>query len=197
MSTVTKKKKRGPEYQVWNGMIHRCYNPKRHQYPRYGGRGITVCDRWRHSHAAFLEDMGQRPTPKHTLDRIDNDGPYSPENCRWATHAEQRRNRPDCRYVTAFGETLTVTDWANRFGVARCTISDRLNLGWPAERAITEPAGEAVIVAFGKSMTVREWSELTGLRARTIRGRLAKGWSAERALSPSRAASRATTGVSQ
>lgn len=78
-------------YNVWSGMLHRCYNEKRDNYLYYGGRGIEVCDRWRESFDNFTSDMGPRPEG-HTLDRIDNDGNYSPENCKWSTRSDQKHN---------------------------------------------------------------------------------------------------------
>lgn len=82
-----------PLYGTWVCMIYRCENPNNHAYSRYGGRGITVCDRWRADFWAFAADMGPKPTPGHSIDRIDNDGPYSAQNCRWATKSQQRANQ--------------------------------------------------------------------------------------------------------
>lgn len=90
-----------PEYAAWGAMIQRCTNTRHPRWKHYGGRGIAICARWRHSFAAFLSDMGCRPTSDHTLDRRDNDGNYEPSNCRWATWSEQRRNRRDAAELVA------------------------------------------------------------------------------------------------
>lgn len=86
------RQKRTAEYAAWRGMHTRCNNRNNPAYPSYGGRGITVCERWS-SYESFLADMGRKPTPKHSLDRIDNDAGYSPENCKWATYGEQNSNQ--------------------------------------------------------------------------------------------------------
>lgn len=89
-----------PEYTIWEGMIRRCESPTAVQWKYYGGRGIRVCNRWRESFAAFLADMGSRPSPEHSIDRVDNDGDYEPGNCRWATKLEQARNRRPRKRLT-------------------------------------------------------------------------------------------------
>ena len=132
-----------PEYRSWRSMLTRCLNPRHHNYHNYGGRGITVCDRWRKSFAAFLEDVGPRPSRSHTLDRFpDNNGNYEPDNVRWATPVEQHRNTRTNRMITFRGETLCVSEWAGRVGHTVGRLFARLSNGWSVERALTEPVNE-------------------------------------------------------
>lgn len=128
-----------PEYRAWQLMRLRCHDPKHAAYPRYGGRGITVCDRWRDDPAAFLADMGPKPTRAHELDRRDNDGPYSPENCRWATRKENDRNRRSNRMVDYNGERRALAEWCERLNLPRDTVRKRLEAGWPVAEALQTP----------------------------------------------------------
>ena len=121
-----------PTYQCWQDMKQRCYNPKHKQFPNYGGRGIVVCERWRMSFRYFLEDMGDKPRGM-SLDRTDNDGNYAPDNCRWASPAQQRANQRRNVKIYFNGEALTVTDWARRLGRAPDTLRARIANGWPLE----------------------------------------------------------------
>jgi hypothetical protein len=108
----------------------------------YGGRGISVCDRWAgpDGYLNFVSDMGRRPTPRHSIDRIDVNGNYEPSNCRWATPDVQANNKRTSRYVTAFGETLTVAQWSRRHGVPISAILHRLRAGRMAmEDAVSKP----------------------------------------------------------
>lgn len=126
------------EYGIWSIMKERCQNPHNKTFARYGGRGITVCDRWQ-SFANFLADMGRRPSPQHSIERIDNAGPYSPDNCKWATRKEQGRNKRNNVLITFNGETLLLIEWAERTGIRIATLRARIYTGWSPERAITAP----------------------------------------------------------
>lgn len=126
-------------YKIWAAMHDRCSNPNSPVYYRYGARGITVDPRW-DSFEQFYADMGDRP-PGRSLDRRDNDAGYSPENCRWATQAEQNRNTVRNRYLTHQGETMTVAEWGRRTGINPGTLHGRLAEGWSVEHALTIPVG--------------------------------------------------------
>lgn len=138
-STRTHGKSRTREHRIWCGMISRCTLVTNVKYPRYGGRGIKVCERWRRSFADFLADVGPAPSPRHSLDRIDNDGNYEPGNCRWATAVEQGMNTGKNVVLEIRGEKLCVTEWARRYGIAMTTVWNRLRRGWPPEVAVTTP----------------------------------------------------------
>jgi len=125
-------------YRVWSDMKSRCYTPSSTGYPFYGGRGITVCARWRKSFEAFVKDMGDCP-PRMTIDRIDTTGNYTPKNCRWVTIAQQQRNRRNNRLVTHDGRTQCLAAWAEETGLPQSTLNNRLRLGWTVERALTTP----------------------------------------------------------
>ena len=132
-----------PEYKVWNGIKRRCFNKAEKCYPRYGGRGITMVDRWL-SFENFLSDMGPRPSPNHSIDRIDNEGNYGPDNCKWADAKEQANNRRSSHFITYDGLTLTVTQWENKLGFPNHTVHSRLRLGWPIEKILTTPVRKLV-----------------------------------------------------
>src|SRR5262245_53943702 len=131
--------RRSPEYEAWIGMIARCHNPRCKAFPNYGGRGIIVCNRWRNSVGAFLADMGRKPTPKHELERKNNDKGYYPGNCRWATRIEQSRNKRTNRFLAFRGETRCVTEWAEQLGLPSYLILTRLKYGWSVERTLSTP----------------------------------------------------------
>ncbi len=117
--------RRSPEYNVWNGMKHRCHNPNYGSYPRYGARGIFVCDEWRNSFITFYMDMGPRPSPKHSIEREDNNGPYAQWNCRWATLDIQANNK---RRTKRDG-TKTLRDIADQTGLDVRALRGRYNAG--------------------------------------------------------------------
>ncbi len=130
-------KNKTPEYGSWCAMKNRCNNKKHPSYKRYGGRGITYDSSWQ-KFENFFADMGEKPDPKMELERIDNNKNYCKDNCRWATHKEQTRNRGGkraTRLYTFNGETLCIADWAKKIGISPQSMQKRLNKGWPLEKA--------------------------------------------------------------
>lgn len=128
---------RTPIYKAWAGMLSRCNNPGSTYYHYYGGRGITVCERWQ-TFENFHADMGDRPKGL-SLDRIDNDKGYSPENCRWATSRQQCQNRSNNVELTLNGKTQCVSEWSRELGIGTQTLYERIWRGWSDEDTLTLP----------------------------------------------------------
>jgi hypothetical protein len=128
-------------YSSWAEMKQRCYNKNDVSYGAYGNRDIQICERWRDSFEAFLADMGERPSKLHSIDRYpDNNGNYEPGNCRWATQKQQNRNRRSNVVLTFRGETMCISEWAERVGLPRKALEKRLNHhGFTVEQALTLP----------------------------------------------------------
>lgn len=130
------------EWHIWTQMMQRCENPNNKNFPKYGGAGISVCERWK-EFKNFIADMGKKPTPKHSIDRFpDGRGNYEPGNCRWATPTEQSRNRSSVILIEIGKKTKCVTEWAAIYGVAKQTAISRIGLGWNPVNAVTCPAGK-------------------------------------------------------
>lgn len=173
---------RRPERHIRVLMIQRCHNPNSPKFHHYGGRGIEVCQRWRESFDAFLEDMGPRPSPEHEIDRIDNDGNYEPGNCRWATRREQMENTRRTRLVTIDGETKCIARWGRELGVS--TFKYRINRGESPEDAARPTRGRERIIEYqGERMNQAQWSERLGGRPTLVVTRLLNGWTEEEAVS--------------
>ncbi len=178
-------RRRVPERGCWQAMIDRCYDEKNDSFSNYGGRGIRVCERWRASFANFLADMGSRPSLAHTVDRKDPDGDYEPANCRWATPKEQGRNTRTNRLLTMAGKTQCIAAWGDDTGIPASVISDRLQLGWSDEKALTTQVAQmrtGGLTARGETLSVNQWARRVGLSRATIDERLAVGWDVERAI---------------
>lgn len=165
--------------KVWERMRSRCENLTNPKYPIYGARGVKVCKRW-YRFDTFAKDVGRRPSPEHTLDRIDNDGDYKPSNVRWATAREQSNNTRTNVHVTIGGRTRTITEWADASGLTRTTIGQRIDRGWAPERLL-EPHAHRVTFR-GRTQSRSAWAREFKLGAGTLRHRLRSGWELERAL---------------
>jgi len=138
LTSERKSKRTGmKEYGIWCSMINRCNDKNVKSYHRYGGRGIKVCDRW-NNFDIFISDMGLRPSIHHSIDRIDNDGFYNKDNCRWVTMKEQNNNRSNNRIIIYGGKSKTLQQWADDIGINQSSLRTRLEL-WPIEKALTSP----------------------------------------------------------
>ncbi len=127
-----------PEYKAWNNLKTRCYNPNTNNWHRYGGRGIIVCEKWL-NFEGFLEDMGRKPSPLHSIDRIDNNGDYCKENCKWSTKEEQVRNRGTNVYLEYKGNKMIIKDIAKEVGLNFQLIQIRMKKGMSLDEAIHKP----------------------------------------------------------
>jgi len=132
-------KSRTKEFHIWTNMKYRCNNPDSQMYHKYGGRGIKVCVRWNESFKNFITDMGMRPSPKHSIERIDNNGDYTPSNCKWALSIDQMNNRSVSVFYAYNGISKTATQWGREFGLNDVTLVRRIKNGWSMEKALTTP----------------------------------------------------------
>lgn len=151
----------GALYKCWANMKNRCYLETHPQYPNYGGRGILVCERWVNSFKNFFDDMGPRPTGM-SIDRIDNNGPYSPQNCRWATRAQQQANTRMAVLLEHSGEKLPKQAWAKRIGISNSTLNKRLKR-MSVNEAISRPKGAPTFLNRSLAQRVRRERERKGI----------------------------------
>jgi hypothetical protein len=132
--------KRTGEYGAWCNIRERCGDPMNKDYHNYGGRGIKVCRRWLHSFEAFLADMGPKPTSRHQIDRINNNGNYKPGNCRWSTPIENAGNKRNTVFLEHDGKRLTQSEWSRITGLSQATLCERRAAGWSDSEVLTRPA---------------------------------------------------------
>ena len=192
---------RTPIYNCWWGITYRGQNKSKE--PCYANGGMHVCKRWRESFKAFYEDMGEKPSPKHSIDRLLNEKGYTcgkceeclsrgdTANCRWATKQEQSINRSCTHFITLNGETHTLAEWARIRGMSSTSLCRRLKQGWTEADAITKPTRyEGMnhkqelrwITHDGQTHTLTEWAKIKGIPVMTLWSRLSNGWSEQDAL---------------
>ena len=170
-------------YARWKSMKQRCNDPNAINYPQYGGRGISVCDRWK-DFESFLADMGECPGDGMTMDRIDNSKGYEPGNCRWANKQTQANNKTNNHKLEWRGETKTTMEWSRITGIPSGTIFNRIRFGWSVEDALTRGPHERglMLTHQGETLHLAEWARRVGLRYDCLSRRLAAGWDVDRAL---------------
>lgn len=172
-----------PEYRAWQAMLQRCYNPRVEAYPRYGGRGITVCCSWRESFDAFFAYVKKRPGPEYSLHRKNNDGNYKPSNVKWATDQEQNRCTSRNRSV----DRRLLVEAAEQLGTSMTTIARRIDVhSWSERRAVrTKPRTwkHRTFTYKGRTLSLSAWSRRLAIALNTLRWRMLAGWSVKQMLS--------------
>ena len=162
-------------YKAWLSIKARCYNPSMKHYHRYGGRGITMCQRWQDSFEAFYEDVGDPPSPKHSIDRIDNDGNYEPGNVRWATRAEQANNTAQNVVLEYDGMRMNLKQWAEHLGMSYAMLRMRHHRGYTTAQ-ILEPIGNRKTILYrGRYLTQRQLAAELNIPYEVLRGRIRHG----------------------
>lgn len=184
-----------PEFVVWCNMLRRCYNPKDASFSNYGARSKKVCEAWRLAFKTFFDDMGARPSKKHSIDRVDNTLHYScglceeykqnnwPKNCAWKTSKEQNNNRRDNRLLTLADKTLTLAQWEQATGILQSVIRHRIDIyGWSVEEAIQTPTHK-LFELNGISKTLNDWCKAYSINISTVKNRMRRhGWRLKEAL---------------
>lgn len=172
-----------PEYGIWQSMIRRCHNKTDKTYQFYGARGIYVCDRWINSFTNFYQDMGQRPSEKYSIDRIDNNKGYYKENCKWSTSKEQSNNRRKCKYINYNNKTQTIKQWSEELGIPEETIHSRIKKNVDIDTALGKKNLVKKMITFnGETKSIKEWSDIVGIKYSTLVARLKKNSSIEQCL---------------
>jgi len=170
-----------PEFNTYRAMRNQCLNPSNKYYKYYGGRGVRICQEWLDDPRAFVDHVGLKPSPKHSLDRIDTNGNYEPGNVRWATEFAQKRNTRANVWLEAHGKRQTITDWSLELGLACKTIKHRIHvLGWALDKALSperHAAGRPKILLThnGKTLCLKEWAHALGLSPATLTLRMKRG----------------------
>lgn len=173
-------------YRIWAGIRRRCNNPNVPNYKDYGGRGIKVCNEWNsfENFEAWARSNGY--ADNLSIDRIDTNGDYCPENCRWATDKEQANNKRNNKFITFNGKTQTMKQWAEELGINYSALKCRLQVyGWDIEKALEKELNETrgkQYTAFGKTQNIAHWAKEYGINRETLALRLRSGWTIEEAL---------------
>lgn len=181
---IIHKPSKHPLYPIYCGIKNRCYNKKAHAYSRYGGRGILVCDRWKNSFHAFVRDIGPRPSTEYSIERIDNNLGYSPENCVWGSKLQQSRNRSNNVMITHEGKRMCLTEWADHLNMPKSLLHCRNQRKMSVEDIFKKAKGRTIKrgwVVDGVLMPYHVLEEKHGVCRHALRNRHVDGWTLEKA----------------